>query len=123
MSVATSRSGATGAICPFRLEIEEEQLTDLFRRLDPTRWPSKELVADRSQGVQLATIQELVRYWVTDYDWHQCQARLNALAQFKTEIGGVDIHFPARAVRTRTCRGGGGRPSGRLSMTSHRACS
>ena len=78
---------------PFRLEIEEEQLTDLFRRLDPTRWPSKELVADRSQGVQLATIQELVRYWVTDYDWHQCEARLNALAQFKTEIDGVDIHF------------------------------
>ena len=93
MSVAASGSAATTAICPFRIEIEDQQLTDLCGRLGPTRWPSKELVADRSQGVQLATIQELVRYWGTDYDWHQCEARLNALPQFKTEIDGVDIHF------------------------------
>ena len=71
----------------------DEELEDLRRRIAATRWPSKELVADRSQGVQLATIQELARYWATEYDWRRCEARLNALPQFKTEIDGVDIHF------------------------------
>jgi hypothetical protein len=80
-------------IRPFRVDISEERLEDLRRRIAATRWPSKELVADRSQGVQLATIQELARYWATDYDWRACEARLNALAQFTTEIDGVDIHF------------------------------
>jgi pimeloyl-ACP methyl ester carboxylesterase len=80
-------------IRPFRVDISEERLEDLRRRIAATRWPSKELVADRSQGVQLATIQELARYWATDYDWRTCEARLNALAQFTTEIDGVDIHF------------------------------
>jgi pimeloyl-ACP methyl ester carboxylesterase len=93
MSVATSRSAATTATRPFRVEVQEDQLADLCHRLRPMRWPSKELVTDRSQGVQLATIQELVRYWRTDYDWHRCAARLNALPQFKTEIDGVDIHY------------------------------
>src|SRR5437879_2954146 len=80
-------------VYPFHVDVPEEALTDLRRRLAATRWPTSELVADRSQGVQLATIQELARYWATDYDWRRCGARLNALPQFKTEIDGVDIHF------------------------------
>jgi len=80
-------------IRPFQVGMPDEAITDLRRRIAATRWPSKELVADRSQGVQLATIQELARYWTTDYDWRACEARLNALPQFKTEIDGVDIHF------------------------------
>jgi pimeloyl-ACP methyl ester carboxylesterase len=78
---------------PFHVDIPEEDLDDLRRRIASTRWPSRELVADRSQGVQLATTQELARYWATDYDWRRCEARLNALPQFMTEIDGVDIHF------------------------------
>src|SRR4029079_18738566 len=62
-------------------------------RIDATRWPSKELVTDRSQGVQLSALQELARFWTNDYDWRRCEARLNALPQFKTEIDGLDIHF------------------------------
>jgi pimeloyl-ACP methyl ester carboxylesterase len=81
------------AIRPFRVEMPEEAIADLRERIAATRWPSKELVADRSQGVQLATIQELARYWATDYDWRTCETKLNALPQFKTEIDGVDIHF------------------------------
>jgi pimeloyl-ACP methyl ester carboxylesterase len=77
----------------FQIEIPEEQIADLRRRIEATRWPTKELVEDRSQGVQLATIQELARYWTTEYDWRKCEARLNALPQFTTEIDGVDIHF------------------------------
>ena len=80
-------------IRPFRVDMPEEAIADLRRRIAATRWPSKELVADRSQGVQLATIQELARYWATEYDWRRCEARLNALPQFKTEIDGVDVHF------------------------------
>ena len=80
-------------IRPFRVDVPEEELADLRRRIAATRWPSKELVDDRSQGVQLATMQELARYWATDYDWRACEARLNALPQFTTEIDGVDIHF------------------------------
>jgi pimeloyl-ACP methyl ester carboxylesterase len=81
------------AIRPFRLEMPEEAIADLRGRVAATRWPHRELVADRSQGVQLATMQELARYWTTDYDWRRCEARLNALPQFTTEIDGVDIHF------------------------------
>jgi pimeloyl-ACP methyl ester carboxylesterase len=80
-------------IRPFHLEIPEEQIDDLRRRIAATRWPTKELVEDRSQGVQLATIQELARYWANDYDWRKAEAKLNALPQFTTEIDGVDIHF------------------------------
>ncbi len=75
------------------MEVPEEQLAELRRRLVATRWPSSELVADRSQGVQLATIQALARYWATDYDLGRVEARLNALPQFTTEIDGVNIHF------------------------------
>ncbi len=78
---------------PFQVEIAEEKLAELRRRIEATRWPSKELVADRSQGVQLATLQALAHYWTTRYDWRTCEARLNALPQFTTEIDGVDIHF------------------------------
>jgi pimeloyl-ACP methyl ester carboxylesterase len=81
------------AIRPFHIEVPEEQLDELRRRIAATRWPSRELVDDRSQGVQLATMNELARYWTTDYDWRACEARLNALPQFTTEIDGVDIHF------------------------------
>src|SRR4051812_43334582 len=81
------------AIRPFRADVPDEALTDLRRRIDATRWPTRDLVTDRSQGVQLATIQELCRYWTTEYDWRRFEARLNALPQFMTEIDGVDIHF------------------------------
>ncbi len=80
-------------IRPFQLEIPEEELAELRRRIAATRSPSRELVKDRSQGVQLATMQELARYWASKYDWRKCEARLNALPQFKTEIDGVDLHF------------------------------
>jgi pimeloyl-ACP methyl ester carboxylesterase len=81
------------AIRPFHVNVPEAELTELRRRINATRWPSKELVADRSQGVQLATIQALARYWATDYDWRKVEAKLNALPQFTTEIDGVEIHF------------------------------
>ena len=71
-------------IRPFQVEIPEDELADLRRRIAATRWPSKELVADRSQGVQLATLQALARYWTTDYDWRKAEAKLNALPQFTT---------------------------------------
>ena len=81
------------AVRPFRISVPEHELTELRRRIVDTRWPTKELVADRSQGVQLAALQALARYWATDYDWRKCEARLNALPQFTTEIDGVQIHF------------------------------
>src|SRR3954452_9773350 len=80
-------------IRPFQLDIPEEALEDLRRRIEATRLPSKELVEDRSQGVQLATIQQLASYWATDYDWRKAEAKLNALPQFTTLIDGVEIHF------------------------------
>jgi pimeloyl-ACP methyl ester carboxylesterase len=82
-----------GAIRPYDVDIPQEDLDDLRRRVTATRWPSKELVDDRYQGVQLAPIQELARYWTTDYDWRKAEAKLNALPQFMTEIDGIDIHF------------------------------
>jgi pimeloyl-ACP methyl ester carboxylesterase len=80
-------------IRPFHVEVSEEDLVDLRRRIAATRWPERETVADESQGVQLATMQELVRYWGTEYDFRRFEARLNALPQFITEIDGLDIHF------------------------------
>ncbi len=80
-------------IRPFRVDVPQEDIDELRHRVAATRWPTKELVADRSQGVQLATTQELARYWTTDYDWRRCEARLNELPQFKTMIEGVDVHF------------------------------
>jgi pimeloyl-ACP methyl ester carboxylesterase len=81
------------AIRPFRINVPKETLVDLRRRVAATRWPDRETVADDSQGVPLATMQELARHWATDYDWHKVEARLNALPQFITQIDGVDIHF------------------------------
>jgi pimeloyl-ACP methyl ester carboxylesterase len=89
----TQNTMTQAGVRPFRVDIPEQDLDDLRRRIAATRWPSRELVDDRSQGVQLATTQELARYWTTDYDWRRCEARLNALPQFKTQIDGVDIHF------------------------------
>ncbi len=92
MSLTTDQSGAT-AIRPFQVAFPDEALEDLRRRITAVRLPSRELVDDRSQGVQLATIEELARYWGNEYDWRRCEARLNALPQFTTEIDGEDIHF------------------------------
>jgi pimeloyl-ACP methyl ester carboxylesterase len=78
---------------PFTVDIPEDALDDLRRRIKATRWPSTELVGDRSQGVQLATMQALARHWLTDYDWRTVEAQLNGLPMFTTEIDGVDIHF------------------------------
>src|SRR5213078_3810059 len=89
----TQTVAAETAVRPFRVDIPEEQLVDLRRRLAATRWPERETVTDDTQGVQLETIQGLARYWMTDYDWRKCEARLNALPQFITEIDGLDIHF------------------------------
>jgi pimeloyl-ACP methyl ester carboxylesterase len=83
----------TSEIRPFQVEVPDETLEDLRRRIAATNWPEKETVADQSQGVPLAMIQQLARYWATDYDWRSCEARLNALPQFITEIDGLDIHF------------------------------
>jgi pimeloyl-ACP methyl ester carboxylesterase len=80
-------------IRPFHVDIPQEEIDELRRRIAATRWPTKELVDDRSQGVQLAAMQALARYWTTEYDWRRCEARLNALPQFKTQIDGVDVHF------------------------------
>jgi pimeloyl-ACP methyl ester carboxylesterase len=93
VSVTTNEATGSTAIRPFRIEVPEEQLAELRRRIEATRWPSSELVDDRSQGVQLATMRALARYWTTEHDWHTCEARLNALPQFTTEIDGVEIHF------------------------------
>src|ERR1043165_9504578 len=87
------KSDEDTSIRPFQVHVSDEALKDLHRRLAATRWPEKETVSDESQGVQLATMRALVRYWETDYDWRRVEARLNALPQFVTTIDGVDIHF------------------------------
>jgi pimeloyl-ACP methyl ester carboxylesterase len=93
MSNTTEQSSGATAIRPFEVHVPDEDLADLRRRIAAARLPSKELVDDRSQGVQLATIQELARYWAAGYDWRACEAKLNALPMFKTEIDGIDVHF------------------------------
>src|SRR6188508_2659078 len=93
-SVTYADAGEAGPdVRPFQVEFAEEEIAEARRRIAATRWPSEELVGDRSQGVQLATLQALARYWATDYDWGRVAARLNALPQFTTEIDGVEIHF------------------------------
>jgi pimeloyl-ACP methyl ester carboxylesterase len=89
----TSTVEAATEIRPFHVDVPEDALDDLRRRIAATQWPEKETVADDSQGVPLAMIQKLARYWMTDYDWRACEANLNALPQFVTEIDGLDIHF------------------------------
>jgi pimeloyl-ACP methyl ester carboxylesterase len=90
--MSTTAETAT-EIRPFEIEISDEKIDDLRRRIEATQWPEQETVGDESQGVPLATMQKLARYWATDYDWRTCEARLNALPQFMTEIDGLDIHF------------------------------
>jgi pimeloyl-ACP methyl ester carboxylesterase len=89
----TTTVGSSTEVRPFRFEVPQEELAELRRRVAATRWPSKELVDDRSQGVQLATMTALASYWAGEYDWRRCETRLNALPQFTTVIDGVDIHF------------------------------
>jgi pimeloyl-ACP methyl ester carboxylesterase len=93
MVVAAERSVDGAPIRPFSVEVPQADLDDLRTRIEATRWPEKETVGDQSQGVRLATIQALARYWASEYDWRRCEARLNALPQFVTEIDGLDIHF------------------------------
>ena len=88
-----NKQTADNAIRPFHVNVPEAELTELRRRINATKWPGRETVTDHSQGVQLATIQALARYWGTEYDWRKVEARLNALPQFMTEIDGLDIHF------------------------------
>jgi pimeloyl-ACP methyl ester carboxylesterase len=89
----TAAATDDNAIRPFHIDVPEAELSELRRRINATKWPDRETVTDESQGVQLATMQELARYWGTDYDWRKCEAKLNALPQFITEIDGLDIHF------------------------------
>jgi pimeloyl-ACP methyl ester carboxylesterase len=91
--VVTSTVQTAIEIRPFHVDVPDEALDELRRRIAATNWPEKETVADQSQGVPLAMVQELARYWATDYDWRKCEARLNALPHFLTEIDGLDIHF------------------------------
>ena len=90
---AAERAIDRTAIRPFTVSVQEEELTDLRHRINATRWPERETVTDATQGVQLATTQNLARYWATEYDWRKCEARLQALPNFITEIDGLDIHF------------------------------
>jgi pimeloyl-ACP methyl ester carboxylesterase len=92
-SVAQAVAPAAADIRPFHVSIPDEALADLRRRIAATRWPDKETVSDETQGVRLATVQKLARYWATDYDWRKCEARLNSYPQFITNIDGLDIHF------------------------------
>jgi pimeloyl-ACP methyl ester carboxylesterase len=93
MAVMTERSTGDTTVRPFTIDVPESELEDLRARIAATRWPEQEGVDDASQGVQLATIQALARYWADEYDWRKCEARLNAYPQFITEIDGLDIHF------------------------------
>src|SRR2546430_4934538 len=93
MSVTTDRSAEATAIRPFTIDVPEAELEDLRARLAATRWPEREVVDDASQGVQLATIQAVARYWETEHDWRKCEAKLNSVPNFITEIDGLDIHF------------------------------
>src|SRR3954471_3364952 len=92
-STTAADRAADGAARPFHSSFPEDELTDLRRRINATRWPERETVSDDSQGVPLATMQALAQHWGTDYDWRRCEAALNALPNFITEIDGLDIHF------------------------------
>lgn len=92
-TTGSGQAAAAGAVRPFEVAFPQEAIDDLRRRIVATRWPEKETVSDQSQGVPLATMQELARHWGTDYDWRKCEARLNAVPQFITDIDGLDIHF------------------------------
>src|SRR5258706_13204714 len=89
----SKQAADTNGIRPFHVNVPEAELTELRMRINTTKWPERETVTDESQGVQLATIQTLARYWATEYDWRKIEAKMNALPQFITEIDGLDIHF------------------------------
>jgi Epoxide hydrolase N terminus len=91
--IMSAESSSPDAIRPFHINVPEEKLTELRRRINATNWPDRETVTDQSQGVQLATIQKLAQYWSTEYDWRKCEAKLKVLPNFITEIDGLDIHF------------------------------
>src|SRR5262245_60504511 len=94
MTEAAQHTGSNRtAIRPFKVNFAEAELDDMRRRINATKWPERETVTDGSQGVQLAMMQKLARYWATEYDWRRCEAKLNALPNFLTEIDGLDIHF------------------------------
>src|SRR5215468_9177807 len=93
MSTGTAATGADAAVRPFHVDIAQEAIADLQRRIAAWRPPEREPVNDQSQGVQLATVQNLMNYWATEYDWKRCEAKLNALDQFVTNIDNLDIHF------------------------------
>jgi Epoxide hydrolase N terminus len=102
----SQQAADNNAIRPFQVDVvPEAELIELHRRINATRWPERETVADASQGVQLATTQALARYWATEYDWRKCESRLQALPHFMTEIDGLDIHSSTSTRSTRTrCR-------------------
>jgi hypothetical protein len=104
--LATAPQAGTedGAIRPFHVNVPEEQLLDLRRRIAATRWPDRETIMDETQGVQLGTIQKLARYWTTGHDWRKVEARLNALPQFMTEIDGLDIGVADKAESLTGCK-------------------
>src|SRR5437762_9216886 len=91
--IGSEAAAGQNAIRPFHVNVPEAELTELRSRINATRWPERETVADQSQGVQLATVQALAGYWATEYDWRKCEAKLDVLPQFITEIDGLDIHF------------------------------
>src|SRR4051794_32978600 len=93
MAVIVDRPAGDTTLRQFTIDIPDADLEDLRARIAATRWPEKETVKDRSQGVQLATMQAVANYWLTEYDWRKCEARLNSVPQFVTEIDGLDIHF------------------------------
>src|SRR6266567_1766023 len=91
-AVAQDKTGYGTAVRPFQMTFPEADLVDLRRRINATKWPERETVQDATQGVQLATTQALARYWGTEYDWRRCEARINAVPNFITNIDGLDIH-------------------------------
>ncbi|MBV8943985.1 MAG: epoxide hydrolase N-terminal domain-containing protein, partial [Solirubrobacterales bacterium] len=93
MTVTSERSAGATAIRPFKVEFPDADVEDMRARIAATRFPDRETVKDESQGVPLALMQDLARYWATEYDWRKCEARMNAVPNFVTEIDGVDIHF------------------------------
>src|SRR3954469_964473 len=92
-TLSSEEAADSTTIRPFRVSVPEEELIELRRRINATRWPDRETVTDASQGVQLATTQALARYWGTDYDWRKVEARMNSYPQFITEMDGLNIHF------------------------------
>ena len=118
-AAAMAQASEDSSIRPFKFHASDEALADLRRRIAATKWPSQELVTDASQGVQLATMRELARYWQTDYDWRKFEARLNALPQFMTTIDGVDIHFIH--VRSKHDECVAGHRHARVARLDHRA--